>query len=133
MNNWKVLAPVAVIALAASLFAITHKQKSDNRLISERSRDIGQDLISRTNSSRLTSSPLGFTPQLSALLGSPTRVAAVLIGDDPAPLGDGTACSRLILTNESARGIQLRLGQTADPEKFRILGYWPIDNPPRLR
>jgi len=133
MNNLKVLAPVAAVVLGVALFAILYKRNSDARLISERSRDIGQDLISHTNSTRLASSPLGFTAQLSALLGSPTRIAAVLIGDEPAPLGDGTACSRLILTNESARGIQLRLGKTTDPEKFLILGYWPLDNPPRLR
>ena len=133
MSNWKVLGPIAIVALTAALFVITYKQRSNHGLIAERSRALGQDLVTRTNSTRLASSPMGFTSQLSALLGSPTHIAAVLIGDDPAPLGDGSACSRLILTNENARGIQLRLGQTADPEKFYILGYWPLDNPPRLR
>jgi hypothetical protein len=133
MNNWKIIGPVVAIALAVAALAIGFKQWGYHRHVSDGTRDIGQDLITHANSSRLANLPLGFAPQLSTLLASPTQISAVLMGDDPAPLGDGSACSRLILTNQSARGIHLRLGQTQDPEKFRIIGYWPLDKPPRMR
>ena len=133
MNRWQVLGPIAAIALVIAVLGIFHQQKGHERIVSARTRNIGQDLIALTNSPRLLGLPRGFSTQLSSLLVSPTRVSEVLLGDDSAPLGDGSACSRLILTNELGRGLQMRLGSTGDPEKFRILGYWPLDNPPRLR
>ena len=133
MNNWKILGPAVAVVLVAAASAIAVKQTGYRRIVSEGTRNVGHDLITQTNSSRLANLPLGFAPQLSTLLAAPTQISAVLMGDDPAPLGDGSACSRLILTNQSARGIHLRLGQTQDPEKFRILGYWPLETPPRLR
>jgi hypothetical protein len=54
------------------------------------------------------------------------HIAAVLLGDEPRPTGDGSACSRLLLTNEMADGILLRLGQGKTIGTFEVLGYLKV-------
>jgi len=125
---------VAILGLAGVLFALVQTRTKRRDAISERSYQIGQDLISTTNSNHLLSLRPGLSDQLSNLLASPTYVSAVLLGDEPSPVGDGSACSRLILTNQLRRGLELRLAPALLPDKFQILGYWVItDHPAELK
>ena len=117
------------IAIGAAILGFAHSRLNHQRSLTTRTHQIGQELITNTNSLHLISLRPGLAGQLSDLLGSPTRVAAVLPGDEPAPVGDGSACSRLILTNQLAKGLEFRLGYASDPEKLEILGYWPLGQP----
>ena len=118
-----VVALAVVVALTA-VVAMTHRLGSSNQAISSRTYQIGQDLISRGTSTQLAGLPPGLPGQLSNLRSSPTTVAVVLLGDEPPPVGDGSACSRLILTNQLAKGLELRLCPAFTGDKLRILGYW---------
>jgi hypothetical protein len=136
MNKRRMLgwgAVVAVIAALTVLVAMTHRFGTSNQVLTARTYQIGQDLISHANSTFLAGLPPGLAGQLSNLLKSPTRIAAVLSGDEPPPVGDGSACSRLILTNQLAKGLELRLCPASTPDKFRVLGYWPTSSSPAPR
>jgi hypothetical protein len=61
--------------------------------------------------------------KLSALLGSPTHVAGVLAGDSPKPDGDGSACSRPVLTNSGGQRLLIRLRQAGEAGMFEVVGF----------
>ncbi len=86
------------------------------------SRSLGAELIAATNSPHLVRMSPFLKAQLDRMLGSPTRVAAVLAGDAPRPAGDGSACSRIVLTNAVGHGLLLRLRQ-AGSGKFEVVGF----------
>jgi hypothetical protein len=136
MSKRRIIGLGAVVAIAAALtvlVAMTHRLGSSKQAIAARTYQIGQDLISRGTSTQLAGLPPGLPGQLSNLRSSPTTVAAVLLGDEPPPVGDGSACSRLILTNQLAKGLELRLCPAFTGDKLRILGYWPTSINPGLR
>src|ERR1700745_734849 len=95
---WSAVA-IAIVAAVLVVLATKHRLETSNQLITSRTYQIGQDLIAHRSSQHLAGLPPGLAGQLSNLLGSPTRVSTVLLGDEPPPIGDGSACSRLILTN----------------------------------
>jgi len=94
--------------------------------ITVRTSDIGRELIATTNSPRLAEIDPALQMSLSQLLSSPTHVADALFGDESAPVGDGRACSRLVLTNDMGEGIVLRLRQGTNVETFHVLSYRTI-------
>src|SRR2546426_7540907 len=79
---------------------------------------IGQELIAATNSTRLVQIGSGLQKRLSEFLVSPVGVAEVELGDEPSPIGDGTACSRVIVSNATGGRLGIRLRQDAEPERF---------------
>jgi hypothetical protein len=121
---------VAILAAVAAILAIQHRVAESNRSVISRTYQIGQDLIAHARSPQLSGLPPGLAGQLGNLLNSPTHIAAVLLGDEPPPVGDGSACSRLILTNQMAKGLELRLCPATVPGQFRVMGYWPVSSNP---
>jgi hypothetical protein len=92
------------------------------------------ELIKNENSPRLVSIGAGFRQELGQLLNSRTQVADVLIGDEPAPIGNGSADSRLLLLNDEGKCLGVRLRQErSEPEKFHVLGYWNLNRSPALK
>ena len=90
---------------------------------------VGRNLIDMTNSTSLVDAVPGFRADLAALLTSSTRIESVLSGDEAPPLGDGSACSRLILKNDRGQALSLRLHEEAESGRFRLLGYRKITEP----
>lgn len=90
---------------------------------------IGQELIATTNSARLVHIGSGLYGRLATFLTSPAGVADVLLGDEASPIGDGRACSRLVVSNASGVRLGIRLRQDSEPERFHILGFWTITEP----
>jgi hypothetical protein len=86
------------------------------------SRSIGQDIIAATNSTHLVRIAPDLQSRLSELLSAHTQVADVLLGDEPSPFGDGTASSRLVLSNDVGRALMIRL-RPSETGKFEILGF----------
>ena len=93
------------------------------------SRMIGEELVMTTNSTRLVQIGSGLRTKLSEFLASPAAVQQVELGDEPSPIGDGTACSRVILSNAAGARVGIRLRQDAEPERFHVVGYWTITEP----
>jgi len=94
--------------------------------------NVGRELIATTNSSFVTTIGPELHTELSQLLASTAHIASVRLGDEPAPVGDGRASSRVLLTNSLAQGlgIRLRLGTDATGQaRFELLGYWRISEP----
>lgn len=123
MNKWQIICPVVALLLAATVFAVISGRSHRRAFVSAASQAVGRDLIASTNSARLVGINSDLQARLSSLLGSPTHVASVLFGDEPAPLGDGRACSRLVLTNNSGDGLLIRLRQADSPDIFQVLGF----------
>src|SRR5438105_4317394 len=111
MNKWQIICPVVAIAIFALVTAMIHGRKERDHFIQMKTYGVGRDIIETTNSSHLTEIPPGLQARLSELLVSPTHIATVLLGDEPSPIGDGSAGSRLALTNEIADGVVIRLRQ----------------------
>jgi hypothetical protein len=68
---------------------------------------------------------------LAKFLTTPTAYDEIVYrGDEPSPIGDGTATHRLYMRNEHGAWIALRLLNDPKLEKFRVLGLFTPTNPP---
>jgi hypothetical protein len=129
MNKWQIIFPVAAMVVVAGVLAVMSGRKHHHADVIARTQMIGQDLIAKTNSPHLLRmSPL-VQKRLAEFLQSKAGVAEVKLGDEPAPIGDGTASSRLILSNAAGVRLGIRLEQDSEPERFYFLGFWTITNP----
>ncbi|HYG35351.1 MAG TPA: hypothetical protein VEC99_11230 [Clostridia bacterium] len=93
------------------------------------SRMVGEELAATTNSPHLVQIGSSLQKRLSEFLLPPAKLSLVLIGDEPPPIGDGAACSRVVLSNAAGKRLGIRLRQDTEPEKFHILGFWSIIEP----
>ena len=123
MNKWQIICPVTALLLVGLGFGIQEKRRARNVLISVTAHSIGRELIATTNSTHLFRIGPGLQMKLSEFLGVRTRVADVLSGDEPPPFGDGAATMRLVLTNELAKGLVIRLRPAEKPDMFHVLGF----------
>ncbi len=126
MNKWQVLCPLAVIAIAVIAFTMVSGSNHHRYYVRAQTRMIGRELLAATNSVRLVPTDPGFRKRLSEFLSSRAGVAEVVLGDAPSPIGDGTACSRLILSNATGGRLGIRLRQDSEPERFHVLGVWTV-------
>ncbi|HRY49498.1 MAG TPA: hypothetical protein P5186_15720 [Candidatus Paceibacterota bacterium] len=129
MNKWQIICPLVAIAIVAVVFAMVSGRNHHCYYVYAQTRMIGQELITATNSTRLVQIGSGFRKRLSEFLVSPAGVAEVELGDEPSPIGDGTACSRVIVSNATGGRLGMRLRQDAEPERFHVLGFWTITEP----
>jgi hypothetical protein len=130
MNKWQIICPLAALALVSipGIVALVRQGPSGHRYyVTAQTRMIGEELCRSTNSTRLVRMPPALRDRLSRFLGSRTGVAGVLLGDEQPPLGDGTACSRLVLSNASNIRLTVRLRQEPGPEHFYVLGFWTTE------
>ena len=126
MNKWQIICPVVTFLIAGIVFGVIFSANQHRSFISVASHTIGRDLITSTNSSHLDTLDPDLQDRLSRLLSTPTRVAEVILGDEALPYGDGSACSRLVLTNQTGQALLIRLRQIGGPGIFHILGYRSI-------
>jgi hypothetical protein len=124
-----VLLVIALVFVAAliGVSALRHMAEGKRYFITVASYSLGKELIETTNSSMAVAVGPELRAQLSQLLAFTTHIARVQLGDEPAPVGDGRASSRVILTNALAHGlgIRLRLGsELSGQARFEVLGYW---------
>jgi len=122
MNKWQIICAVAILLAAAMLAPFVVKRSQQRGVISAASRSLGVELIASTNSSRLVRMSPYLRARLEQMLGSPTHVASVLLGDEAPPVGDGSACSRLVLTNAAGQRLLIRLRQAGDGT-FEMVGF----------
>src|SRR6185295_11251662 len=101
MNKWQIICPLVTLTLVAVVFARISGANHCRAYVYAHSRMIGQELVATTNSPHLVHIGPGLTQRLSEFLAFPTGVAGVELGDEPAPIGNGRACSRVIITNAS--------------------------------
>jgi hypothetical protein len=127
LNKTQIIAPLVALIIVGGVFVLHSGRKHHQHFITAQAMQIGTDLIERTNSPKPVSIGAGLNGELAQLLGSSTRVADVLIGDEPSPIGDGSASSRLLLANDQGKCLGIRLRQDSDPEKFHVLGYWNLN------
>jgi hypothetical protein len=123
VNKWQIICPVVALLIVGLVFGVIAIRGQHRGFIGVASRSIGGDLIASTNSSHLVRIGPDLQAHLSELLSARTHVADVLLGDEPLPFGDGTACSRLVLTNEAGRGLLIRLRPAEQSGMFHVLGF----------
>ncbi len=126
MNKWQIICPLVAIAIVAVVFAMVSGRNHRRYYVYAQTRMIGQELIAATNSTRLVQIGSGLQKRLSEFLVSPVGVVEVELGDEPSPIGDGTACSRVIVSNATGGRLGIRLRQDVEPERFHVLGFWTI-------
>jgi hypothetical protein len=122
MNKTQIIAPLVALAIAGIVFAFIHGRNQHRYFVLSQTDQIGRDLISTTNSSRLVRIGPDLQQKLADFLASPARVKSVLWGDDSS-VGDGKATSRVILGNAKQEQLTIRLRQEPGSDKFHVLGY----------
>jgi hypothetical protein len=121
MNKWQIICPVAALLVGGMIALIVAAKGQHRTVITGASLSIANDLITTTNSTRLVRVSPYLTAQLSRLLGSPTHLATVLLGDEPS--GGGMACSRLLLTNSTGQRLVIRLREAGGSGMFEVVGF----------
>ncbi|HWN94887.1 MAG TPA: hypothetical protein VNT99_07630 [Methylomirabilota bacterium] len=124
MNRTQIIILLIALAIAGAVAFLFMSGPSDPRAFLVQTRQIGQELIATTNSQRLMVIGSGLHERLAQLLASPTLVEEVLPGDEPEPLGNGKATTRLILKNQKGERLGIRLQKREDGDKIDVLGYW---------
>jgi len=123
MNKWQIICPVVAILVVGLVLGMVAMRAEHRGFIIVASRSIGGELIASTNSSHLVRIGPDLQSRLSDLLSVRTDIADVVLGDEPSPFGDGTACSRLVLTNDVSRGLLVRLRPAEQSGMFHVLGF----------
>jgi hypothetical protein len=129
VNKWQIICLLVAIAIVGVVFALVSGSRHNRYHVYAQARMIGEELSTTTNSSRLVQLGPGLRQRLSDFLISPSGLAEVQLGDEPPPIGDGSACSRVILSNAVGGRVGIRLRQDSQPERFHVLGYWTITEP----
>ena len=124
LNKTQVLCAVGGLLLVLAVVAIYHGRHHTNVFILAQTRTIGAELLADTNSSKLIRIGPALNQQLTHLLASASAIEAVRLGD--VPIGNGEACSHVILSNASGKRLGIRFRQDSDPEKFHVLGFWNL-------
>jgi hypothetical protein len=120
---WPLIALLVVVVIAG-VNLIHYATTTSRYAMGLLTASIGHELIATTNSTRLVEFDPELRATLAVLLASPTRLR-VRYGDEPPPLGDGRASSRLFLTNEIGQAVILRLQADRHTSgMFRVLSYW---------
>lgn len=122
MNKWQIICPVVAMLLFSLVLAFIALRGQHRGYVRVATRSIGSELIASTNSTHLVHIGSDLQARLAELLSVRTTVASVMQGDEPAPFGDGTASSRLVLSNEVGRVLMIRL-RSAESGKFHVLGF----------
>ena len=125
MNKWQIICPTAALLLSAAVVAVIHGRNSHQGFAQAETRQIGHDLVTSTNSSRIVTLGHGLRGRLETLLTHPAGVSEVLLGDEPG-LGDGEASSRVILTNSAGEKVGIRFRVDGSTGKSHVLGFWTI-------
>ena len=129
VNKWQIICPVVALAIVALVFAVIGGRVRHRYYLYAQTDIIGEELCTTTNSPRLAQIGPELQKRLADFLSSPSGVAEVQLDDVSSPIGDGSACSRLILSNAVEERIGIRLRQDSEPERFHVLGYWTVIEP----
>jgi hypothetical protein len=129
MNKWQIICPLAAMAIAAVVALALIRTSINRDTMRHQVYQIGRELVAATNSSAVVRLGPGLEARMAELLGSPSGVAAVKWGDEPSPIGDGQATSRLFLTNASGTRLGIRLRRDSTGNKFHVLGFWNVAEP----
>lgn len=120
MNKWQIICPVTAMVVVVAVLLMRQARLDHEYYIMAQTRMIGEELCRSGNSLRLVMVP----PALSNWVIGRAGVLDVLSGDERPPVGNSTACTRLVLSNASGSRIAIRLRQDANPEQFYVLGFW---------
>ncbi len=115
--------------MVAAVFAFVSGRNHHRYFVYAHSRMIGEELATATNSPHLVQLGPDLQNCLSQFLASPAGLSDVQLGDERSPLGDRSACSRIILSNAAGARLGIRLCQNEAPGKFHVLGFWAVTEP----
>jgi hypothetical protein len=134
MNKWQIICPAGAVVLLLLLTAPAYVKRirmHRQDVIIENAIWVARDLESKTNSDLLDRIPPRVQQELSSFLTTPTAYVETLrFGDEPPPLGDGTATHRVYIRNLDDKFIALRLRYDSNLRKFHLLGFWHPDSWP---
>ncbi len=122
MNKWQIICPVTVMFVVAVVFAIRSARVHREIFVLSQTHAIAGELLSETNSVWLAKMSPDLRARLSVLLADNAGIDRCAYGDAPAPIGNGTADSHVVLTNAAGREMGIRLANTGG--EFDTLGWW---------
>lgn len=127
MNKMQIICPLVALAVCAAVAWGLLIRNQNRSFLHLRAASIAHDLIARTNSENVMTLGPGLRDKLTQLLGSPTHVTSIQLGDEPPPIGDGRASVRLFLQNDQAQRLGIRLRPDAHSSKLHVIGFWTPD------
>jgi hypothetical protein len=126
----QIITPLVTMGIIALLLIVFHGRGEHRAFVLSQTYQIGQNVVSPDYPRRLVFGP-ELERRLSGFLVSTGRVEAVRFGDEPAPIGDGKASSRLYLINGNHERLALRLTLETKGGGFHVLGIWTPSAPPK--
>jgi hypothetical protein len=126
-RKWEIICPVAAILLTAVIFAVIHFRNEQRGLRLMMAQQIGEDLIASKDSKFVVRVGDGLRAKLSEYTAGHAKVTDVRVGDDPSPIGNGSASNCVILSNDAGGVLSIRL-KPAGNGKFHILGFVTLPN-----
>ena len=122
MRKWILTAVLLAVVSALITTSYIHHRNNRNGLHRSLTKQIGEDLIASKDSKLVVRVGDGLRVKLSEYTAGHAKVADVRVGDEPPPTGDGSATSRVILSNDAGGVLSIRLKPAGDG-RFHILGF----------
>lgn len=127
MNKQQIVASLAAILLAGVVVGVPLLVASARRdfhaYFAARSREIGNDLIRKTNSEYLNAMPSQLSEKLSEFLSSPATLENVTITQGRTFWKGRQLSGELLLSNQNSEQLLIQLCSDPQPDKFRVLGF----------
>lgn len=119
-----ILYSLALAFVLFNLLMFVNSRRSHTRL---QIACIAHELVTKTNSPRLTGIGTALRKSLAEILSAPAKLS-VELGD--APHADGAATARIILSNTNAQSLIIRVRPLGE-EDFQVLGHKLVRLPTR--
>ncbi len=115
---------VALLVIGILIFGVLkHYRRAAQFRIHYENMLIAEQLATRTNSD-LVELPASLSNQLARFLASPGHAQGMEFGDEPPPIGDGSATTRIFLTNTIGETLGIRLRRDGPYSSYRTLSLW---------
>jgi len=124
MNKSQIAVLVASLILAGGGFALYSGRQNHRYFIQSQSYAAGSSLINSNRSEKFLNLGVGLGTRWDSFARLPVRIESIQMGDEPAPIGDGQASSRVFFTNVATECLAIRMRWDDEQEKFHILGFW---------
>ena len=110
--------------LAVGGFALYSGRQNYRYFIQSQTYAAGSSLINSNRSEMFLNMGVGLGTRWDGFVRLPVGIESIQMGDEPAPIGDGQASSRVFFTNVATECLAIRMRWDDEQEKFHILGFW---------
>lgn len=128
MNKTQITSLIACLIFAGGGFVLYSGWQRHRYFIQAQSYAAGNSLINSNSSEMFVNVGVGLGTRWDSFARLPVAIESIQMEDEPAPIGDGLASSRVFFTNGAMECLAIRMRWDEKRKKFHIVGFWTPEN-----